>query len=540
MKFHLILVLLSLASATIASVGAGPYHTVFWWYAYRLGVDSYGVSNNPIATGCPGPAADGSCYFDEFVKYIDKAGLTGSTGIKTNLDPTVNDAVAGLTSAGYKNTLNAPLLLPQDFKAAPGTSASLQKILQAIAPYISHARQTAKDADTLSARLTKMQDCMLQATQARKIEQASNIVEALEAYRTTWQADTGMTLDLVYSTKVSADGTTYTALDADATIKANPTVKKGVVKYIRSFVTDYNSEYYNPEADAEIPHPYYPAAYQHVRFRPGIDILHFNWDEGDEGAYDFWNDEDNAIPYFCAVARKAVHNPISITDRHLRQNFDDPFFAGSVRVAALDKYAIRDHWLVLIQTISFDFTDDAEALQSGLFGEFELDPVRYVNPNDSETLHRYCQLWRTQNPTDITACTTTAPAAPIAPWTREVQQAAAVEFFALLEDGHKPLHDRLARWKEYVDRRWVWNVFHRITEEAKAGAPVSVPDRDVLFLPPYPGYDWEDDEETYEYFRSKYTLNRGHPWIQAVLDKMPVFQPMILFRHRMGIGCNGR
>ncbi|GKZ28965.1 hypothetical protein AbraIFM66950_002212 [Aspergillus brasiliensis] len=241
MKSHLILVLLSLTSATIASVGAGPYHTVFWWYAYRLGVDSYGVSDNPIATGCPGSAADGSCYFDEFVKYIDKAGLTGNTGIGTNLDPTVNDAVAGLTSAGYKNTLNAPLLLPQDVKAARDTSAPLREILKAVAPYISHARQTAKDADTLSSRLTKMQDCMLQATQARKVEQASNIVEALEAYRTGWQAGTGRTLDLVYTTKTSADGATYTALDADATIKANPTVKKGVVEYIRNFVADYNS-----------------------------------------------------------------------------------------------------------------------------------------------------------------------------------------------------------------------------------------------------------------------------------------------------------
>ncbi|GFN20985.1 hypothetical protein AtubIFM56815_011441 [Aspergillus tubingensis] len=299
-------------------------------------------------------------------------------------------------------------------------------------------------------------------------------------------------------------------------------------------------EYYNPEADAEIPRPYYPAAYEHVVFRPGIDILHFNWDEGDLGAYDLWNDEDNAIPYFCAVTRKAVHNPISITDRHLWQEFDDPFFAGNVRVAALDKYEMRDHWLVLIRTVSFDFKDDGEALRTGLFGEFELDPVRYVDPNDSETLDRYHQLWRTQNPTDITTCTTTGPAPPIRPWTREIQQAAAAEFFALLEDDQQPLRNRLARWKEYIDRRWVWNVFYRMGEEAKAGAPVSVPDRDVLFLPPYPGYDWQDDEETYDYFRSKYTLNRDHPWIQAVLDKMPIFQPMILFRHRMGIRCTGR
>ncbi|GKZ28966.1 hypothetical protein AbraIFM66950_002213 [Aspergillus brasiliensis] len=298
--------------------------------------------------------------------------------------------------------------------------------------------------------------------------------------------------------------------------------------------------YYNPETDAEIPRPDYPAAYRHVRFRPGIDILHFNWDEGDEGGYDFENGENNAIPYFCAVTRKAVHNPISITDRHLRQEFNDPFFAGSVRVPTLDKYAMRDHWLVLIQTVSFNFTDDAEALRSGLFGELELDPVRYVDPNDSETLHRYHQLWRTQNPTVITTSTTPAPTAPYAPWTREIQQAAAGVFFALLEHDHQPLRDRLARWKEYIDRRWAWNEFHRMAEEAKAGAPVSVPDRDTLFLPPYPGYDWEDDEEIFDYFRSKYTLNRDHPWIQAVLDKMPIFQPMILFRHRMGIYCTGR
>lgn len=50
-----------------------------------------------------------------------------------------------------------------------------------------------------------------------------------------------MMLDLVYYTKMSADGATYTALDADANVKANPTVKKGVVKYIRSFVADYKS-----------------------------------------------------------------------------------------------------------------------------------------------------------------------------------------------------------------------------------------------------------------------------------------------------------
>ncbi|RAH56635.1 hypothetical protein BO85DRAFT_469350 [Aspergillus piperis CBS 112811] len=257
-------------------------------------------------------------------------------------------------------------------------------------------------------------------------------------------------------------------------------------------------EYYNPEADAEIPR--------------GM------------GAY-LWNDEDNAIPYFCAVTRKAVHNPISITDRHLRQKFDEPFFAGSVRVAALD---------------NFDFKDDAETLRSGLFGKFELDPVRYLDPNDSKTLQRYHQLWRTQNPTIITTCTTTGPAAPITPWTREIQQAAAAEFFALLEDDHQPLRDRLALWKEYIDRGWVWNVFYRMAEEAKARAPVSVPDRDVLFLPPYPGYDWQDDEETFDYFQSKYTLNRDNPWIQGVLDEMPVFQPMILFRHRMGIRCTGR
>ncbi|KAJ5760000.1 hypothetical protein N7520_007156 [Penicillium odoratum] len=140
-------------------------------------------------------------------------------------------------------------------------------------------------------------------------------------------------------------------------------------------------KYYSPEADAEIPRQFCPSAYEHVCFRLGIDILHFNWDE------------DSAIPYFCAIVRK-VPNLIFITAEHLRQDFDDPFFAMDVRLTRVDKYAVRDHWLVQVRIISLDFADDAQALQSGLFGELELDPVHYVDPWDSEILRRYHQLWQ--------------------------------------------------------------------------------------------------------------------------------------------------
>ncbi|KAJ5638046.1 hypothetical protein N7490_007925 [Penicillium lividum] len=276
-------------------------------------------------------------------------------------------------------------------------------------------------------------------------------------------------------------------------------------------------EYYDPEVDADIPRPHYPSVYEHVRFRLGVDILHFNWDEGELGNYDFW-DEDNAILYFCAIMRK-VPNLIAITAGHLQQDFDDPFFANDVRVSRIDKYAVRDHWLVQVQRISFNFTDDSHALQSGLFGKLELDPMRYVDPWDSETLRRYYQLWQAQSHTLNK------------PWTRQI--AASAEFFTLLDCDQQPLRDRLTRWKEYIDRRWAWNEYYKAQEaESK-----SVPSWDALFLPPYPGYDWQEDDEIGDYFRSKYTLNRAHPWIQAVLKKMPFFQPMILFRHRTGLGC---
>ncbi|KAJ5778172.1 hypothetical protein N7520_001418 [Penicillium odoratum] len=205
-------------------------------------------------------------------------------------------------------------------------------------------------------------------------------------------------------------------------------------------------EYYDPEEDVEIPRPFYLPFHEHVRFRLGVDILHFNWDVGD--------------------------------------------------------------------------LDNAHALQSGLFGKLELDPVRYVDPWDSETLRRYHQLWQAQNHI--------LPR----PWTRQI--AASAEFFALLDCDKQPLHDRVTRWKEYIDRCWAWNEYWK----AKDAEPESVPHLDMLFLPPYPSYDWEEDDETYYYyFKSKYTLNRAHPWIQAVLKKMPFFQPMILFRHRTGVGC---
>lgn len=67
------------------------------WYAYRMEIKMYGVGETYLANLCEGHAPDGSCLFDEFLKYIQRGPgrnenwvkWTGDTTVGTNLNPDV-------------------------------------------------------------------------------------------------------------------------------------------------------------------------------------------------------------------------------------------------------------------------------------------------------------------------------------------------------------------------------------------------------------------------------------------------------------------
>lgn len=70
------------AGHVLGSVRAGPYQSMFLWYAYRLDQMNGG---HEVAPGCVGNAVDGGgtrtgkCTFDEFLKYIQRVGNADAT-----------------------------------------------------------------------------------------------------------------------------------------------------------------------------------------------------------------------------------------------------------------------------------------------------------------------------------------------------------------------------------------------------------------------------------------------------------------------------
>lgn len=92
----LVFVSLFLCVVSVAgNVMAGPYQTVWLWYAYRLD----GMTSTPeMALGCHGTAPNGRCYFDEFLRYIEKGPWEGHTAVGKTEDPDVERTVEELKS----------------------------------------------------------------------------------------------------------------------------------------------------------------------------------------------------------------------------------------------------------------------------------------------------------------------------------------------------------------------------------------------------------------------------------------------------------
>lgn len=242
MKLQL-LCLFSLVSSVLASLGAGPYQTVFFWYAYRLGIEAFG-EDSKIAPGCK------NCNFDEFIKYIQKkptlnrkgqpvggiTPFTGSTGIGDNLEPDVETAVSKLNAAGYQCVTSVHNLLPDVFPnddRAPGLGAILDPIMQ----HIQEARQKLGDNAKATSIVSKLQQCMAAATSARKQENAKGIIDAFEKEYKARQYK----FKIFYTEKTSKDGTKYQALDTDRMLAENPDAKPNVKKFIQEFVTSFTS-----------------------------------------------------------------------------------------------------------------------------------------------------------------------------------------------------------------------------------------------------------------------------------------------------------
>ncbi|KAJ5765053.1 hypothetical protein N7520_004612 [Penicillium odoratum] len=250
--FHACLGLCLLATNVLANAWSGPYQAILLWYAYRLDVKTYGAGSTEVAHFCEGSAADGSCYFDEFLKYIQRdptykdswVKWTGSTSVGDNLTPDVIDTANELKEMNESDDPAARYAYYEDWgKILPDTFAegSYPSFSKAYASIINTIQAIRRDAPGLSVNideeLYRAKQAMVLANDGRAYDDAQYKIAAVNKVL----ADKGITWEVETKQIDSADGQVWEVVDTEATIEAHPdetdVIKNTVIDYVNSWGT---------------------------------------------------------------------------------------------------------------------------------------------------------------------------------------------------------------------------------------------------------------------------------------------------------------
>ncbi|KAK3708150.1 hypothetical protein LTR37_011654 [Vermiconidia calcicola] len=175
------------ASGALASLGAGPYQTVAYWYAYRMDIQANSQGGNLIAAGCKGTVQDGSCNFNEFLKHISPGSPGTITSIiGTDLDPDVDTAVKALQNSGYNYAADQRLLLPSLFppnetKEEKKIKKPFGEIWKGTGDVINTCRTKLGDVN-MGSKLDQVRYCMTMVHLARQSEQAKGVIDRVNKY----------------------------------------------------------------------------------------------------------------------------------------------------------------------------------------------------------------------------------------------------------------------------------------------------------------------------------------------------------------------
>lgn len=158
-----------------------------------MDVSAHGVgATNGIAIACRGSNPDGSCQFDELMRYIhQKSRKTpawlGSTDIGDDFFPDPVHAAEQLYNNGYTNFHDSAKLFPNIWPN--GGQQQLGAIMTAITDRIQAARRTSGD-DFFVRELKRARTAVTIAMEARLADNATfgikNINKMLEAQHVTW------------------------------------------------------------------------------------------------------------------------------------------------------------------------------------------------------------------------------------------------------------------------------------------------------------------------------------------------------------------
>ncbi|KKK12928.1 hypothetical protein ARAM_006913 [Aspergillus rambellii] len=179
-----------------------------------------------------------------------------------------------------------------------------------------------------------------------------------------------------------------------------------------------------------------------------------------------------------------------------------------------DVLALRDHYFVWIKMVIIHI-DDETARKSGLFGTLGDEPVQLIDVADTKSIARFRDLWASISPMDPEP----------------------LSFF----NEQEPFQDRLQQWCKEMETLWVLNCWYRAWRNRwegvvrpediwlgprvnDAGESLDMLSPRGLAAPGTPYYTCGMDT-------NRFAPNKSHPFVRKVLDKMPQFQPRVMFRH---------
>ncbi|KAL4812587.1 hypothetical protein BDW67DRAFT_126070 [Aspergillus spinulosporus] len=208
-----------LAPHVLASKKAGPYQVVYMWMAYRMDIQAFGARDEMIAPNCFGTVPDGTCYFDEFLEYIQKDGKTITSGLPTSIGKYFwPDAVSAaqeiekLNGGGFVPDTDAHKL----FQTGTFTvgNPQLSAILDMFTDKIQAARIKLGD-DALSDGLEEARTAITGVHQARVADQGQDYIDVINDYL---RDEKGTSLTVETKNPTALDGSTYLDVDIEKTV----------------------------------------------------------------------------------------------------------------------------------------------------------------------------------------------------------------------------------------------------------------------------------------------------------------------------------
>ncbi|OJJ06596.1 hypothetical protein ASPVEDRAFT_875720 [Aspergillus versicolor CBS 583.65] len=207
MLFGAILLLSAIVQYVTANALAGPYQSLYIWYAYRMEIEAFGAGSNQIASGLKGSAPDGTCYFDELMDGLQRAGQGLAPGQHTSVGKELAPDVAktakeirGLKSPDPKGGTKAFVCnIDSDKLFKPGQSTkpmnSLQDLLDNVTDRIDAARNKVGD-EALGDALKNAQMAISGVQEQRIRDMGQDYINTVNDYlKNEKQSSTKVTTD---------------------------------------------------------------------------------------------------------------------------------------------------------------------------------------------------------------------------------------------------------------------------------------------------------------------------------------------------------